>query len=159
VSKKAEEPKERETTLDVELAAARWRHLAWALAGLGIGGLMIARMGQFGLIAGGAVVIAGLFAVKSFVKTLLHAPGTISVRDGEIALPSELCSGHTVTVPVDELRHAYFLRRALPWNHTGPVLVVETRRGVFHYPRDWFAGESDQRRVWSSLNRRLGRLA
>jgi hypothetical protein len=156
---KKDEPKEREITLEVELTAARWRHLAWAVAGLVIGGLMIVRMGQFGLIAGGLVVIAGLLAGKSFVRTLLHPPGTIAVRDAEVALPAELCSGNTVTVPVDEVRHAYFLRRALPWNHTGPVLVVETQRGVFQYPRDWFAGESDQRRVWSSLNRRLGRVA
>lgn len=156
---KKDDSKDRETTLDVELTAARWRHLAWAAAGLVIGTLMIVRMGQFGLVAGAAVVVAGLFAGKSFVKTLLHPPGTISVRDAEVALPSELCSGVTVKVPVGEVRHAYFLRRALPWNHTGPVLVVETQRGVFQYPRDWFVGESDQRRVWSSLNRRLGRLA
>lgn len=151
--------KDRETTLDVELTAARWRHLAWAAAGLVIGTLMIVRMGRFGLVAGAAVAIAGLLAARSFVKTFLHPPGTISVRDGEVALPSELCSGVTVNVPVGEVRHAYFLRRALPWNHSGPVLVVETQRVVFQYPRDWFVGESDQRRVWSSLNRRLGRLS
>jgi hypothetical protein len=62
-------------------------------------------------------------------------------------------------MPVADLRHAYLLRRALPWNHTGPVLVVETRRGVFQYPRDWFGAENDQKRLSQALNRRLGRTS
>ncbi len=41
---------------------------------------------------------------------------------------------------------------------TGPVLVLETKKGVFEYPRDWFAEGSDQRRVVLALNRRLGHL-
>lgn len=156
--RKSEDGKDRESTLEIDLTAARWRHFGWGAVGIVVGTLMIVRMGQLGLVLGGAVLVAGLVAGRSFVRTLLHAPGTIAVRDGEVALPSELCSGMAVTVPVGELRHAYLLRRALPWNHTGPVLVVETQRGVFQYPRDWFAGENDQRRVWTALNRRLGRL-
>ena len=39
------------------------------------------------------------------------------------------------------------------------VLVVETARGVFEYPRDWFAGDNDQKGIVTALNRRLGRLA
>jgi len=148
----------RETTLQVELAAARWRHFAWAAAGVALGVLMIVRMGAFGLALGSLVLLAGLVAGRSFVKTLMHAPGTIAVREAEVMLPEQICSAHPVTVPLGDLRHAYFLRRNLPWNHTGPVLVVETQRGVFQYPRDWFIGEGDQRRVWTTLNRRLGRL-
>lgn len=157
-TKGKEDEEARETTLVVDLAAARLRHAGWALAGLVIGGVMIARMGEIGLILGGAVVLGGLLAARSFVMSVLHDPGTIAVREGEVILPTEVCSGKTKTVPLAELRHAYLLRRALPWNHTGPVLVVETRRGVFQYPRDWFTGENDQRRVYTALNRRLGRL-
>jgi hypothetical protein len=148
----------RETTIEVELAPSRWRHLAWAAAGIGLGILMIVRMGDIGLVLGGAVLIGGLLAGKSFVQTLLHPPGIIAVREAEVLLPEQVCTSDPVKVPLGDLRHAYLLRRNLPWNHTGPVLVVETRRGVFQYPRDWFAGEGDQRRVWTTLNRRLGRL-
>jgi hypothetical protein len=158
-TKKKDNEETRESTLVVELTAARWRHFAWAAAGLAIGAVMIARMGEIGLVLGGAVVLGGLLAARSFVMTLLHPPGVIAVREAEVVLPGQVCSGVQKTIPLDELRHAYLLRRALPWNHTGPVLVVETRRGVFQYPRDWFAGEPDQRRVFTALNRRLGRLA
>jgi hypothetical protein len=148
----------RETTLEVELAAARWRHFGWGALGIAVGLVMIARMGGFWAVPGALLVLAGAVAGRSFVMTLLHAPGTIAVREGEVVLPEQICSAQAMTVPLADLRHAYLLRRNLPWNHTGPVLVVETRRGVFQYPRDWFAGEGDQRRVWTTLNRRLGRL-
>jgi hypothetical protein len=147
-----------ETTLEIDLKASPMRHLLWGAVGLVIGGVMIARMGVLGWVLGGAVALAGLVAARSFVRTLLHKPGTIAVRDDEVVLPTELCSGQTQTMPLAELRHAYLLRRALPFNKTGPVLVVETRRGVFQYPRDWFEGETDQQRVSQTLNRRLGRV-
>jgi hypothetical protein len=148
----------RETTLEMPLEAARWRHLAWAVVGLGLATLMVVRMGELGLVLGAIVGLLGLKAGRAFVLTLLHPPGTIAVRDDAIVLPDQLSSGHSVTVPLAELRHAYLLRRAIPWSHTGPVLVVETRRGVFQYPRDWFSAEVDQRRVSQTLNRRLGRV-
>jgi hypothetical protein len=157
-SKKKDDDETRESTLVVELTAARWRHFGWAVAGLVVGTVMIVRMGEIGLVLGGAVILGGLMAARSFVMTLLHPPGVIAVREGEVVLPGQVSSGVARTVPLGELRHAYLLRRALPWNHTGPVLVVETRRGVFQYPRDWFAGENDQRRVFTALNRRLGRI-
>lgn len=146
----------RETTLEVELEASRWRHLLWGAIGLAIGALMIIRMGELGLILGSIVGILGALSARSFIMTLLHDPGTIAVREDEVVLPEQICSGNSVTVPLGELRHAYLLRRALPWNHSGPVLVVETGRGVFQYPRDWFAAEADQKRVSQTLNRRLG---
>jgi hypothetical protein len=36
-------------------------------------------------------------------------------------------------------------------------LVIETSDERFVYPRDWFASDSDQRRVAHALGRRLGR--
>jgi hypothetical protein len=160
VSKKkdADEGQDHKTTVEVELAAARWRHFLWAAAGITIGLVMILRMEEIGLVLGGAVLLGGLLSLRSFVMTLIHAPGTIEVRESDVVLPEKVCGRHIRSIPLAELRNAYLLRRALPWNHTGPVLVVETRRGVFHYPRDWFAGEGDQRRVFTTLNRRLGRL-
>ncbi len=148
----------RETTIDVELEAARWRHFIWAAVGIGLGVLMLVRMGELGLVLGSIVTILGLLSARSFVMTLIHPPGTIEVREDAVVLPDRICSGNAVKVSLPELRHAYLLRRALPWNHTGPVLVVETVRGVFQYPRDWFAAESDQKRVSQTLNRRLGRV-
>lgn len=149
----------RETTIVVELEAARWRHLFWGAFGMAVGAIMFLRMGQLGWVLGTLVIVLSFGSARAFVMTLLHAPGTIAVRDNEVVLPEQLSSGASVTVPLQELRHAYLLRRALPLNHAGPVLVVETNRGVFQYPRDWFTGENDQKRVSQTINRRLGRIA
>ncbi len=90
--------------------------------------------------------------------TLLHPAGVISIRKDEIVLPPKLCAAGTVTIPFGELQNAYVLSRSVPFYTTAPLLVVETRRGVFEYPRDWFVAESDQRRVSRTLNRRMGRI-
>jgi hypothetical protein len=104
------------------------------------------------------LVIAG-FATHNFVRTLLREPGVIKVGRDRLVLPSGLCRGTPKEYPFDEVHHAFFLRRAVPWTRAGPVLVVEAGEAVFTYPRDWFASESDQRRVMEGINRHLGRLS
>jgi hypothetical protein len=162
-----------ETTLAIELQHSRSRHLLWGVVGLGAAVFVAIKMGSLGLVLGAICAAYGLGAAWAFVQTLLHPPGTIAVRAtelpgkgtpfrearaDEVDLPTKLCSGTQMTLSIDEVKHAYLLRRALPWNQTGPVLVVETARGVFEYPRDWFAGDNDQRRIATALNRRLGVL-
>ncbi len=141
----------------VSLIHARWRAFAWAMASIGVGLLLLIKLGVVGKVIGVLLILASLFAVRSFVLTLLNEPGDIDVDRDEVTLPRGLCRSRAVTVPVKQLRHAYFLRRAVPWTHTGPLLIVETEQGVFQYPRDWFATDSDQRRVAAALNHRLGR--
>jgi hypothetical protein len=63
-----------------------------------------------------------------------------------------------VILTVADLRHAYLLRRAVPWAVSGPVLIVEAKEQTWSYPRDWFGSESEQRRVLLALNRKLGVL-
>ena len=150
--------RERETTLELELAGSRYKHLLWAIVGLGVGLAVALHMGSIGWAIGGLVAAGGASSAWAFVRTLLHTPGTIAVRDDVIVLPVGVSSGKEASLPPAELRHAYVLRRALPWNQSTPVLVVETKRGVYEFPREWFGGESDQRRVAAALNRRLGRI-
>lgn len=149
---------EGEGTLEVELAHARWRHFAWAMLGCALGMFFLTGFGPAGAFIGVLLLVGGLMAARSFIRTLVYPAGTISLRDQDIVLPPAICAAMRVTVPLGEVRHAYFLRRALPWTTSGPVLILETQRGVFHYPRDWFAADSDQRRLASTLNRRLGHL-
>jgi hypothetical protein len=152
------EPETAETTLEIPLVHARWRHLAWALACLLLGGFLILRSGTFGLVVGIPLLALSANAARGFVVTLLHPAGVVAVTEDELLLPPRLCAGESVTVPIDELKHAYLLRKHVPWHTTGPVLVVETGRGVFQYPRDWFGADHDQWRLTKTLNRRLGRL-
>lgn len=147
-----------EPTLEVELQHARWRHFAWAVVCCALGGFLIWRLGPVGKAIGAFTLFVGLMAGRAFVRTLVHPAGTISLGDEALQLTPEPCAGTRVRVALDDVRHAYFLRRALPWTTSGPVLVLETSRGVYTYPRDWFATDSDQRRLASALNRRLGRL-
>jgi hypothetical protein len=142
---------------DVGLEHGRWRALVWAVIGLALGVLLIAKLGSVGKAIGVIMCIASLIPTRAFVFTLLNAPGRIKVDDDAVTLPSGLCRAKSVTLPFAKIRHAYFLRRAVPWTRTGPLLIVETSEGLFQYPRDWFASDSDQRRVAAALNRRLGR--
>ncbi len=144
--------------VDVSLVHARWRNLFWGAAGTALGGLLIYAFGLFGWVVGGVILLLGLSSAWSFVKTLLWAPGHIAVADDEVRLTPALCSPSTVIVTVADLRHAYLIKRAVPWAVSGPVLVVEAKEHTWSYPRDWFASESDQRRVLMALNRKLGVL-
>jgi hypothetical protein len=146
-----------ETTLEVELVHARWRNAIWSAIAVGLTAFLVIRAGTFGLVTGVIVLGMGLKSVVAFVKTLLHpAAGLIALREKELVLPRGLCAGDPVTMPIGDLRHAYLLRRKVPFNASAPVLVVETQRGIFEYPRDWFYADQDQRRITIALNRRLG---
>ena len=146
-------------TFEVELAHGRWRNGFWALVSLLAAGFFVLRMGSFGMLAGGAILVSAWTSVKGFVLTLVHPAGSIVIRETELVLPRGLCAGDSLTMPLADLRHAYLLRRFVPWNATAPILVVETNRGTFEYPRDWFAVDQDQRRISTALNRRLGLLS
>jgi hypothetical protein len=152
--KRRDDPAE-DTTVSLE--HARWRAFGWALAGLVVGSVLVWKLGAVGKGVGVLLLLAAALPARGFVLTLMHAPGDIVINGREVILPRGLCRAGAVTVPVSGLRHAYFLRRAVPWMRTGPLLVVETERGVFEYPRDWFASDADQRRVASAINHRLGR--
>lgn len=142
---------------EVALEHARGRAAMWTAIGLALGFLLVVKLGTVGQLIGIGLCVAALVPLRTFVMTLLHEPGTIRVAGDDATLPRGLCRGEPLTLPLGEVQHAYFLRRAVPWTRTGPVLVVETAHGIFQYPRDWFATDSDQQRVASALNRRLER--
>lgn len=146
-----------EQPLEVTLEHARWRHFGWTVAGLVVGAVLLWKLGVVGKAVGVVLCGLGLWAGRSFAATLLHPPGLIRVGEDQVTLPRGLCRSGPVTLPSHQVRHAFFLRRVVPWTRTGPVLVIEAGEHVFSFPRDWFASESDQRRVATALNRRLGR--
>ncbi|WP_428264043.1 hypothetical protein [Haliangium sp.] len=133
--------------VEVVLEHARFRHLGWTLFGLIVGLLFLTKLGTVGQMVGLLLLAVAARNGYSFVRTLRFDAGTIAV-DGEHAiLPVGLCSGRSRTVPTGELTHAYCLRRAVPWTQASPVLVIEVGDRAYVYPRDWFASESDQRRI------------
>jgi len=62
-------------------------------------------------------------------------------------------------VPMSEVKHAFFLRRAVPWTSTAPLLIVEAGGHAHVYPRDWFASEGDQYRIVRTIRQHLGQEA
>jgi hypothetical protein len=147
-----------ESVFQIELEHGRMRHLGWVLVGAIGGVLLLWKLGAVGKALG--IFMLGMSAanIYRFVRTLLNPAGRIELQDDAVVLPETLCHKGAHTVPYERVRHAYFLRRAVPWSRTGPILVVETDERVFTYPRDWFTSDSDQRRIALALNRRLGRL-
>ncbi len=143
--------------LEVGLTHARWRHLFWAVVGLGLGLLFLWSFGGVGKTFGVLFALGGVVAARAFARTLAHPPGVIRVHAGGLLLPPGPCTGTHVDVGLGDVRHAYLLRRAVPFLVASPMLVVETALGVFTYPRDWFETDGDQRRLAASINRRLGR--
>ena len=145
-------------TFHIELEHGRTRHLGWVLVGAIAGALLLWKLGAVGKALG--IFLVGMSAANlwRFTRTLLHPAGRIELGEDAVSLPDGLCRGHAHTIPYERVRHAFFLRRAVPWTRTGPLLVVETDERTFTYPRDWFASDSDQRRIALALNRRLGRL-
>jgi hypothetical protein len=146
-----------ETSVEVKLEHARWRHAGWVGLGIVLGAVLVWKLGTVGKGVGVLLIGVGLYNVRAFVLTIIHSPGTIRIDGDQAELPRGLCRGVPVTVPISLIRHAFFLRRAVPWTRSGPLLVIETADRVFTYPREWFASDSDQRRVAVLLNRRLGR--
>ena len=148
------EPVKNEPTsggLKVGLEHMRYRHLAWMGFGVITGMLLIWKLGSVGQWLGFVLLAVGAFATYSFVRTLVYPAGTISVGDDGVELPRGLCRGAPTKFKLEEIQHAYLLRRAVPWTRAAPVLVIETDLRAYLYPRDWFVSEAEQRRVVSKL--------
>jgi hypothetical protein len=147
-----------ESTFQVSLEHGRSRHLTWLVISAAIGILLLWKLGVVGKAIGVMLLLVSALHAYRVVRTLLRPPGRIEVRDDGVVLPAGLCREGSTAVPYSQVRHAFFLRRAVPWSRTGPILVIESEDQVFTYPRDWFSSDSDQRRVALALNRRLGRI-
>lgn len=139
----------------IVLEHGRWRHFGWLAIGGALGVFLIWKLGTVGKGLGVVLLLLGAFNLVRFARTLLRSAGAIAVGADGVKLPVGLCSGQTHTIGYGGIRHAFFLRRAVPWTKTGPILIIETERGTFTYPRDWFTSDSDQRRIASAIHRHL----
>jgi len=148
---------ESDSEFQVALEHGRWRHFGWLAVGVGLGAFLVWRLGTVGKGLGVVLLILGAVNLVRFARTLVRSAGAIAVGTDGVVLPVGLCSGQTHKVGYGGIRHAFFLRRAVPWTRTGPILIIETERGTFTYPRDWFTSDSDQRRIASAIHRRLAR--
>jgi hypothetical protein len=146
-------------SIEVSLEHARWRHLGWGLFGLTAGLLLVLKLGAVGQVIGALMLLSALRNGYLFARTLLYPSGTIVVEPEQVVLPLGLCRGKARTVPMSEVKHAFFLRRAVPWTSTAPLLIVEAGGHVHVYPRDWFASENDQYRIVRTIRQHLGQEA
>lgn len=153
MSEREREERDERGPLSVDLADSRGRNLFWTVLWLGLGVLATVYLSAFGRVVGVILLLVGAVFAYRLVRALMNAPGTIRVDGDQAHLPHGLASGNTEVMPVADVKHVYFLRRAVPWGKSGPVLVVETQRGAFTYPRDWFREDKDQQRVASALRR------
>jgi hypothetical protein len=146
--------------VEVELEHSRWRHFIWTVAFGILCAFLFFRVG--GLVGAAIGMVSAALLVRSawtFILTYLRPAGRILVSDHQLLLPPRLHAGAELTLPLEDVKHAYVVRRAVGWATPGPLLVVETKAARFEFPRDWFASEADQRRVAHAVSRRLGHLA
>jgi hypothetical protein len=148
-----------EKTLEIPLIDQRWKHLFWGAFWTTVATFLIMRAGMLGLVFGGISLAGGMLGLFRFGRTLLHPAGVIEVKKDELVMPPRICAGKKLTFSTEDLRHVYVLRRSSPLSpRSSPLLVIETNKGNFAYPRDWFAGDGDQKRIATSLNHKLGKL-
>lgn len=140
----------------VELEHGRWRHFGWLAVGGALGVFLLLKLGTVGKGVGVVLIALAIVNLVRFARTLVRPAGAIAVGGESVVLPAGLCSRESHTIPYGGVRHAFFLRRAVPWTRTGPILIIETERGVFSYPRDWFTSDSDQRRIAHAIHRHIG---
>jgi hypothetical protein len=141
----------------IALEHGRWRHFGWLAIGGALGVFLVWKLGTVGKGLGVVLLLLGAVNLVRFARTLVRSAGAIAVGSDGVKLPTGLCSGQAHAIGYGGIRHAFFLRRAVPWTRTGPILIIETERGTFTYPRDWFTSDSDQRRIASAIHRRLAR--
>jgi hypothetical protein len=137
--------------LEIGLEHARWRHLSWVIAGIIGGAILIWKMGTVAQWVGVGLIGLGIWSAIGFVRTMLFEAGTIVVDGAKVVLPRGVCRGKPDEIDRTSVKHAYLLRRAVPWTRAAPVLVIEAGDRAYLFPRDWFATEADQRRVIHAL--------
>lgn len=138
-------------SVTVYLASDRTRRMSWMIGGCVIGALLVWKFGTVAAAIGALLLAVGLYHSWFFVQTLLREPGKVVVDGRSVILPTGLCAGDGEKVAASELGAAYFLRHAVPWNRSAPVLVIEAGARAFLYPRDWFTSEADQRRIMHAV--------
>ena len=138
-------------TLEVELEVSRQRVIGWAVFGTIFGLLLVLKLGTVGVWAGYVLIALGLYRAYELVQSFRHPAGTIVVSDEVVKLPRGLHRAKPLEVKPSDVTAVYFLRRSVPWNKSSPVLVVELGDKAMVFPRDWFASESEQRRVVRAL--------
>jgi hypothetical protein len=141
----------------VVLEPQTWRHAGWAGFHLIAGAVLIVGLGSVGKGLGVVLLLLGAIRGYKFARGALKPPGRLKVGIDPVELPAGLSVASADQVAVDSIKHVFFLRRALPWTQASPVLVVETGEQIYSYPRDWFASDSDQRRVARALAEQIGR--
>lgn len=137
--------------IEITLEHARGRHLSWVVFGTALGLVILFRLGAVGQIVGFFLLAVAAYHAYRALVTMLVPAGTIAISESEVRLPDGLCRRGMTALPRTEVRHAFLLRRTVPWTQTGPLLVVETEGRAWIYPRDWFTTELDQRRVVQAL--------
>jgi hypothetical protein len=116
-----------------------------------VGGLMAYDLGTVGVWVGCFLIALGAYRLVRLGLSLRHPPGAIVVTADEVELPRGLAVPGPLKVAPADVTAVYFLRRAVPWNRSAPVLVVEVGPRALAFPRDWFASEADQRHAVHAL--------
>ncbi|MBK9070555.1 MAG: hypothetical protein IPL79_06085 [Myxococcales bacterium] len=143
-------------TVSVKLSTSQLRHGISALVGLALGAFLVIKTNTLGQWAGYGLLAWGAYHAVWWIYTTATGAAALVVGPAQTQLPARSSRGPQATLPTSSLTAAYLLRHASPWNKAAPTLVIETGERAYLYPRDWFAGEADQRRIIDAIASHTG---
>lgn len=141
--------------VELEFCPARGKHVGWLAVALLLGALFVFGLGGFGTLVGGALLLWGGYHGYQLANKTLRTPQVIRISKKEVRLPRHAFGDDAILAAADEVKHAFFLRRAVPLFHAPPVLVVDLGDETILYPRDWFPSDGDQERCAAALRANL----
>lgn len=135
----------------IVLHTARLRHGLSAIIGVALGLVLVLKTAILGQIIGALLVAWGLYHAARWLVATNRGAATLAVRGDRVTLPRKAHKSIEAAIPTEQITAAYLLRHASPWHKAAPTLVIEAGREAFVYPRDWFASETDQRRIIDAI--------
>ena len=142
--------------VSVKLNTSQLRHGISALVGVVLGAFLVIKTNTLGQWTGYGLLAWGAYHAIWWVYATAVGTAGIVVGRAETKLPARASRGPLTTLPTSSLTAAYLLRHASPWNKAAPTLVIEAGDKAFLYPRDWFHGEADQRRIIDAIAAHTG---
>ena len=144
------------TVVRVELNTSRLRHGVSAIIGIALGVFLAINTNTLGQWTGYGLLAWGVYHGCWWIYTTARGTAALTVEPTQIHLPARAYRGASTSLPTNALTAAYLLRHSSPWHKAAPTLVIEAGDKAFLYPRDWFHGEADRRRLIDAIAAHTG---
>ena len=130
-------------------------HSLWFIGSVALGFFLILKFNTVAQYLGAEFLAIAAYHLYRLIRSFLHKPGRLFLEDASLTLSNGLSHPKESTFSWDTVKHAFLLKRALPWTASGPVLVIETCDKSFLFPHEWFASDNDAKRILVAVHKKL----